>query len=138
MIDINKRLGYLISDRVELEWIKISMFNSETKYEHFPALYLRFKPCNEAKENYRINTVLTNFRGINKWTLEKYPMSKNNLFSLTINEFHKYNRALLENNGKYFSPSEFFGDIVFKSLCKTAIYDIEPLCDWVDCNLNKS
>lgn len=133
--ETNNRLGLLIKNKTDIDWIKISMFSSENKYEHFPALYLRFKKADAETEINRIRKALEGFKGQNEWLIEKYPVSKKDLYSITIKEFHEYNKISFNNSNVYIAPSEYFGKELYDSLCKSLIEDISRLCDWLEENL---
>lgn len=130
-VELSKKLGDLISNQFGIDWMKVSMISSEQEFEHFPALYLRFNK-NDDKDAMSLNAMLSDFKGKFKWALEKYPLSRKDLYSITIEEFHNYNRHLAEDKNIYTSPSVFFGMEKYKMLCDEMMNDIEPLCAWIE------
>lgn len=132
-VELYHRLGYIISSKIRFEWMKVSMFDPKEKYARFPVLYFRFYSEDMKTNIEKISKVLNSYCGQNKWCIFKYPFSKKNIYSISVNQYYEYViRTSIED---YVSPQTYFGEDYYRELYDSVIEDIELLCDYVDKNL---
>lgn len=128
-LEISIRLASILHDKLDLEWLKYSMFRLGDPYHEIPALFFRVKIEDQTSIEL-LSNLLNLFSGRKNWCVFKYPFSRKNMYCISIEEYRDY-CELMFNSGKFVFAKNHFGEKTYCELRELAIKDIDPLCNWV-------
>lgn len=129
-IDLYRRLGDIIVKKMDIEWMKGSMYNPQDRYKVFPCLNIKFHE--ESRDAYvkKLQAILETYKGKNEWCIFKYPFSRKGVHLISLIQYRDYCQFIFQQPD-FISPQQYFGDDKYISLCDECISDLESLCDWV-------
>lgn len=130
-IDLSQRLGYILHDKMCLEWMKYTMYKDGDPYHEIPALYLKFKVDSLIELN-NISKRLSLYKGIHQWCIFKYPFSKNDLYCISTNEYRLYCNQIYElsKHNEFALAQDYWGQDKYNHYVKSTRKDLDSLCDF--------
>lgn len=129
-LDLYHRLGLIIHENMDIEWMKGSMYDPQDRYKVFPCLNMRFHEATRDAYIKRLHTILETYKGKNEWCIFKYPFSRKDVYLISIIQYREYCQFIYQQPD-FISPQQYFGGDKYISLCDECISDLESLCDWV-------
>lgn len=125
------KIGHLIHDNINVEWMRYNMYKENNIYESIPLLVFRIYEEEENKIE-SLKRCISDYKGINQWKLFVNPMTrkKNYILSLDIIEkiYYDFSKGILTE----FNPKEILDEMEYKKLCETAVQEIPNLESYLE------
>lgn len=133
-VDVEKCVANVLTNKIQIEWMRYSMFHFQRKYNNIPMLVFRVRETSSEDAIERLKNCIAGFKGNIEWKVFKDPLSRNGNYLLTLSCLEKIRREYKEKREEY-NEEYYFGVEKYRRYCDGAIQDIPLLAEYIDKNM---
>lgn len=125
------KVGRLIREHVNVEWMRYNMYKKSDMYANIPLLVFRICEGEEKKiEN--LKQCISDYEGKNKWKLFINPLTRKNNYILSLDIMEKMYSDYSEGVLVELNPKDLLGEKEYIKLCETAIQELPQLITYLE------
>ncbi len=134
-ISVETMMGELFLELFPIDWMRVTMFAENNKYERIPVLIYRYQKGFDKMYQNELEKCVGIFKGRQKWTIFRSFKSRNENYLLTLQSVFWKMKECEKENRLYIEKKEFSKN--WKNICDEAIEDIPHLTEHIRTYMSK-
>lgn len=125
------KIGRLISENMDVEWMRFNMYDEFNIYASVPMLVFRINEGDQDRIR-RLKEYVFEFEGHNRWSLFICPLTRKKNYILSIEMLENLYNKVAEGEINNFDPRLIWGEEKYKKVCNDAVQEIPELAEYLD------